>query len=269
MRRRRDARAPAIWHGAAHKDARTAAKTVSHGSNRGVSFGWRWVSGALVVVMFGLLGLFFASDSFYVHTVAVGGLETLTKEEVFALTDIANYHLFWIDPETVQASLTESPTISEARVSIGWPPQMVQIVIQEREPVLVWEQAGAATWIDLRGRVMQLREDRANLIRVTHEGPADAPLALNDHIEPDVVNGALQIRELLPEIEQLRYSAENGLGFRDNRGWDAWFGTGTDMPNKLLIYNALVERLQARGIQPNVISVADPDAVYYSTVLGR
>ena len=52
-------------------------------------------------------------------------------------------------------------------------------------------------------------------------------------------------------------------------GWDAWFGTGTDMPNKLLIYNALVERLQARGIQPNVISVADPNAVYYSTVLGR
>lgn len=219
--------------------------------------------------MLGLLGLFFISGTFYVHTVAVGGMETLTKEEVFALTNAANFHLFWIDPETVRENLIASPTITDAEVKLGWPPQMVQIVIQERQPALVWEQAGVATWIDLQGQVMQLREDRTDLVRVTYEGLADAPLGPNSIIQPDVVNGALQLRELLTDINVLRYDPNFGLGFRDARGWDAWLGTGTDMPNKILIYNALVDDLAVRGIQPTVINVADPEAVYYSTLLGR
>lgn len=215
------------------------------------------------------MALFFGAGAFYVHTIAVGGLETLTKEEVFALTQTANYHLFWIDPVQVRENLIESPTIADAEVRLGWPPQMVQIIIQERQPVLVWEQAGAATWIDLQGRVMQLREDRPNLMRVSYEGLADTPLGPNDSVPVEVVNGALQLRELLVDITVLRYSPDYGLGFRDARGWDAWFGAGTDMPDKILIYNALVDDLLARGIQPNVVSVADPNAVYYSTLLGR
>ena len=219
--------------------------------------------------MLGVLGVFFVADAFYVHTIAVGGLKTLSKEEVFALTQAANYHLFWIDPEQVRDNLVVSPSISDAEISLGWPPQMIQIMIQEREPALVWEQAGAAVWIDLQGRVMRLLEDRPDLIRVAYEGLADSPLGPNDSVPPDVVNGALQLRELLTDIDLLRYHPDHGLGFRDARGWDAWFGVGTHMPNKLLIYNALVDNLQGRGLQPTVISVADPNAVYYSTLLGR
>lgn len=242
---------------------------MSHGIERRFRFSWRFVSAFIVLVMLGLLVLFFSAGTFYVHTVAVGGLETLTKEEVFALTNVANYHLFWIDPEQVRDDLIGSPTIADADVTLGWPPQMVRIVIQERQPVLVWEQAGAATWIDLQGRVMRLREDRPNLIRVSYEGAAEDPLGPNDSVPPGVVNGALQLRELLTDIDLLRYSPDYGLGFRDARGWDAWFGTGTDMPDKILIYNTMVDNLLSRGIQPNVVSVADPNAVYYSTLLGR
>jgi len=211
------------------------------------------------------LGLFFLSDGFYVHTVAVSGLQTLTREEVFALTDVADYHLFWVDPSTVQANLVASPTINEADVRLGWPPQMVRITIQEREPVLIWEQGGTATWIDLQGRAMELRQDRSNLVRIAYQGLASATLEPDDTIPADVVNGALQLRELLVDIEQLNYSPDKGLGFRDGRGWDAWFGTGTDMPNKALVYNALVERLLARGIQPTLVSVGDAEHPYYST----
>ncbi|MEL7234502.1 MAG: FtsQ-type POTRA domain-containing protein [Chloroflexota bacterium] len=244
---------------------------MSHRAEPRFQPGWRLASATIVIGMLGLLGVFFASNAFYVHTVAVGGMETLTKEEVFALTDVANFHLFWIDPEQVRDNLMASPTITEAEVRLGWPPQMIQIIIQERQPALVWEQAGVATWIDLQGQVMQLREDRDNLIRVSYEGigGTEDPLGPNDRVPADVVSGALQLRELLLDVRLLRYNPDYGLGFRDARGWDAWFGTGTDMPDKILIYNALVENLQGRGIQPVVISVADSEAVYYSTLLGR
>lgn len=259
-----------MWHGATGP-LTSRERAVSHRAEPRFQPGWRLASATIVIGMLGLLGVFFASNAFYVHTVAVGGMETLTKEEVFALTDVANFHLFWIDPEQVRDNLMASPTITEAEVRLGWPPQMIQIIIQERQPALVWEQAGVATWIDLQGQVMQLREDRDNLIRVSYEGigGTEDPLGPNDRVPADVVSGALQLRELLLDVRLLRYNPDYGLGFRDARGWDAWFGTGTDMPDKILIYNALVENLQGRGIQPDVISVADSEAVYYSTLLGR
>jgi cell division septal protein FtsQ len=267
-RRRREARTPAVWggHVAGRSANRGSSDRPAHGSRRGVRFSWRIVSAFIALAMVGLMVLFFVTNVFYVQTIAVGGLETLSKEEVFGLTGVAGFHLFWINPQHVEENLITSPTISDAQVRLGWPPQMVQIVIQERQPALVWEQAGTAVWLDLQGQVMRLREDRPSLVRVQYEGLADTVLGPNDTIPPDVVQGALQLHTLFPEMGTLRFSGQYGLGFRSVEGWDVWFGTGTDMPNKVLIYNALVQDLQGRGIQPNVISVADPNAVYFATL---
>lgn len=266
-RRERTVRTPAVW-GAQRPDTATSTERVAHGARRGVTFSWRVVSGTIAAAMTGLLALFFSSAGFYVQTVAVGGLQTLTKEEVFGLTGVAEMHIFWVDPAQVEANLEASPTINGAQVRLGWSPQLVQIVIQEREPALIWQQAGAETWVDLQGRVMVLREDRPGLLRVSYEGLASSALGPNDAIPEDVLQGALQLHSLFPEVEVLRYSPDYGLGFRDGT-WDAWFGTGTNMPNKVLIYNRLVGDLQARGLDLGVVSVADLDAVYYATLGSR
>jgi cell division septal protein FtsQ len=246
----------------------TERASVAHGQRRGVTFSWRVVSGAIVLTMLSLLSLFWRADAFYVHTIAVGGLQTLSKEDVFALSEVADYHVFWVEPAQVRENLIESPTIADARVTVGWVPPMVRILVEEREPALVWEQAGTAVWIDIHGRVMVLTEDRDNLLRVTYDGLASAPLQPQDSVPQEVVQGALQLQTLLAG-QPLRYRTDYGLGIWDERGWDAWFGVGTDMPNRLAIYNALVSDLMARNIQPDVISVADPDAVYYATLFGR
>jgi len=79
----------------------------------------------------------------------------------------------------------------------------------------------------------------------------------------------LQLRSLFPNIEVLRYHPHKGLGYQDGRGWEVWFGIGTDMPEKILIYEAIVANLQARGIQPGEVDVSNPDAPYYSVLWGR
>ncbi len=133
-------------------------------------------------------------------------------------------------------------------VTVGWPPNMVQIIVQEREPAVVWDQAGVQTWVDMQGRVMLQREERPDLVRIVAED-SDGPIGPNVQVPLDVVTGALQLKALRPNIDMLRYDVEKGLGYQDGRGWEAWFGTGTDMPEKLLVYEAMVDNLVARQIR--------------------
>ncbi len=266
-------RSPAIWRGplAAPEAERTE---VEHGVRPG-GMSWRLVSAAIVVCLIVVLTLFITFDAFYVHSISVGGLRYMTVEEVFALSGIVvpgqgNQHLFWLDPEEIRQNILRSPSVADVRVYIDWPPNMVQIIIEEREPALVWEQGGVAVWLDLQGRVMRQREDRPDLLRISVSSPMDEGLLeANASVNADVVTGALQLQELLPDIPMLRYDATKGLGFQDARGWEAWFGVGTGMAEKLLIYNAIVNNLVGRGIQPGEINVSNPDHPVYNVLWGR
>jgi hypothetical protein len=188
----------------------------------------------------------------------------MSTTEVFALTNVTGLHVFWLDPAQVRADLLRSPTIADATVQIGFPPNMVQIIIEEREPALVWEQAGVASWIDLQGRVMTQREDRPTLLRVTMDETVSG--TAGGSIDAAIVTGAVQLHALLPNAATLRYHPDKGLGYTDARGWMVWFGVGADMQQKILIYNAIVEAIQARGEIPAEINIVNPDAPVYTTL---
>lgn len=269
-RRATTSRTPGIWQGT-HEPVEER-PPVQHGVRGRVFVSWRVFSGLIILALMMVLWLFFTADIFYVHSVAVGGLEYLTKEEVFALSDIANVHIFWIDPQTVRQSILRSPTVADARVEVGWPPNMVQIIIEERQPALVWEQAGVATWIDAQGRIMQQREDRPELLRISREPAPNeitSPLGPSDRLDVSIVNGAMQLKSLYPNTTVLRYHPDKGLGFSDSGGWEVWFGTGTDMPQKILVYDAIVVNLAARGILPGEINVSNLDSPFYSKAWGQ
>ena len=187
----------------------------------------RVFSGLIILSLIAVLALFFTADAFYISSFAVGGLRYMTTNEIFALTDVTNMHVFWIDPGEVRDELLRSPTIANATVHVGWPPNMLTLIIEEREPALVWEQNGTASWIDLQGRVMQQREDRPNLLRVQVdpliEGEASAT------IDPEIVIGTIQFHTLVPDVTLLRYHPDKGLGYNDQRGWEVWLGVGSDM----------------------------------------
>lgn len=264
--RRRATREPGVLRGAVATP--TSTPVVQHGAQRG-GVNWRIFSGMIAASLSLILALFFALDVFYIHSIAVGGLRYTTKEEVFALANIANLHVFWVDPDEVRRNILRSPTIADAQVVVGWPPNMVQIVIQEREPAVVWEQAGVAVWVDIQGRVMRQREDRPDLVRVVVDSSVEGPLGPNVAVPLDAVTGALQLKSLRPNIDVLRYNPYKGLGYQDGNGWEGWFGTGTDMPMKLVVYETLVRNLMTRGIQPREVNVVNPDAPFYTVLWGR
>lgn len=259
---RRTARA-AIWRAGAAA-VPLEAETVQHGVRERGFGGARIVSGIIALSMIMVLVIFFTADLFYVRGAAIGGTEYLTVSDVYTIAGVDSWHLFWIDPADVRVRLMDYPTIADATVQTGWPPNMVQIVIEEREPALVWEQAGVAVWIDLQGRVMSKRADIDGLPRVVADSLEADPLGPNMRLPVDVVSGALQLHLLKPEIPFLRYHPNKGLGYNDPGGWEAWFGSGANMSEKLLIYNAIVARAQPElGAQLNEVNVGSPDAPVY------
>lgn len=226
---------------------------------------WRYMSGLMVATLGLIAIMMLRSDIFIVRGIAVSGTTYLDTREIFRYTDIAERHILEIDSESLRRHLQDMPTIAEAEVTIGWPPDMVRIRIVERQPALVWEQNGVEAWIDIHGRVLTAPpEERPDLLRVVTRGVEEPINVGRDRIPQEVVDGARQLQELVPTESRLRYDPFLGLGFRDESGWEAWFGSGRDMPVKILVYRRMIDDLLARGITPSIVNVSNPDRPYCS-----
>jgi cell division septal protein FtsQ len=233
-------------------------------------FNWRFVSAGLVIGLIALGVFIFTSPMFVVTQVEVGGAQYVPADEIFTSSGIAGTHILQIDPKEVARHVEKLPSLSSAQVVLQWPARVI-IVVREREPALVWEQGGERYWVDVNGYLMVLRKDLPGLVRVVDEGeaiPFNCPgPACSDTdkvtVDPAVVLGAQQLKTLRSNIDMLYYDPVHGLSYQDGRGWRGYFGTGTNMDIKLVIYEALVANLQQRGITPLYIDVSNPDAPFY------
>lgn len=219
---------------------------------------WRWFSGALSLTLVFVLYAMLGTNVFVVNSVAVGGEKYLTAEQIFEAAGIANKHLFWVDPLDVEKRLESNPSIADAQVFVGWPPNMVSILISEREPALIWEQGNFRVWVDVNGIVMFQREERTELLRIVSREQNAEPLGVGSTIDREVIAGALQLKAKFPNIEELLYDPVKGLGYQDGRNWIVWFGVGTNMEMKVLVYDAIV-RAYNPAIQFLEVDVSDPD----------
>lgn len=225
---------------------------------------WRWFSGALTLSLVFVLYAMLGTNVFIVDSVAVGGEKYLTAEQIFEAAGVANKHLFWVDPLDIEERLESNPSISDAQVYVGWPPNMVSIVINEREPALIWEQGNFRVWTDINGIVMFQREERADLLRIVSRQENIEPLGVGSTIDREVIAGALQLREKLPNIDRdvqnvdvLLYDPVKGLGYEATQNWIVWFGVGTNMEMKALVYYAI--KLRFPDIAFLEIDVSNPD----------
>ena len=62
----------------------------------------------------------------------------------------------------------------------------------------------------------------------------------------------------------IRFDPTHGIGWQDPAGWIVYFGLdGSDMLQKLQMYDAIVKDLQSRNVTPEFISVEFLHAPYY------
>lgn len=243
----------------------------------------RWVSLLLLALSVGALALIGMDEDFYLTMIPVEGGASIPPAEIVNASGLAGSHIFSVEPRAAAQQIADLPGVISATVTLEWPNQ-AHIRIQEESPVAVWQQGGQKYWINEDGDLVPSRLEVPGLLRITVEGaenaelPPEAPAATPEtegaeatettesgplFVPKDVLQGALLLRELRPNIDALYYDASGGLSYQDGRGWRAYFGTGSDMAQKLAVYETLVEHLEEQEVAPVYISVSNQETPYY------
>lgn len=258
----------------------------------------RWLSVAIVALAVYTLYLIGTDERFYLSYIPVEGSSTIAINDIVAESGLAGSHIFAADPQEAADNIREIGGVVTATVTLHWPNE-VMIRIREKPPVATWQEGEKMYWIDADGHLADARAQTVGLLNIISEIPIPAaqaqPASFKDGDETatdeatateeaeaangeaskttvdslaafvprEVLAGALQLRELRPNIDKLYYKPSDGLGYQDGRGWTAYFGTGRDMHQKLVVYETIVADLLARGARPAYISVANQHKPYY------
>lgn len=259
----------------------------------------RWISVAVVALAAYALFLIGSDERFYLSYIPVEGSSTIEINDIVAESGLAGSHIFAADPQEAADQISEIGGVVTATVTLHWPND-VMIRIREKPPLATWQEGEETYWIDEDGQLTEARAQTVGLLNIISEIPlstaTDQPATLDEDdatiedegaadeeideavaseteedtvdsqaafVPREVLSGALQLRELRPNIDKLYYKPSDGLGYQDGRGWTAYFGTGRDMHQKLVVYETIVADLLERGARPAYISVANQYKPYY------
>lgn len=204
------------------------------------------------------------SDEFTVRAAAVEGAELMSAAQVQSIARVRGGSVFAVDPAAIEQRLTSYAEIDSAEVEVAWPNQ-VTITIQERRPIVAWDDGGVTWWLSESGVAFIQRGDQAPPVAVRAEEPVleISQDALEPAIDPEILWSAVALVEQLPYASDLSYSPEHGLAFDDPRGWRAIFGMRGDPEFKIEVYEAIADLLVDSGAAVEVVSVEDPSSPYY------
>ncbi len=249
--------------------------------------GWRGVSLMMVLMMSACLVLMWKAPIFQVSTVEARGLKRLAVSDLNAVMGTFGKSIFSLNPTILRANLSQAfPEFSKISVRVSLPAR-VRVMVTERQPVIAWTQDGVETWVDAEGVSFPPRGvPEAPLVQVEGYGTppsitletswqdlqgvtSGVPMLQTPNnpslkLSPELVSSILALGAKMPVDTLLVYDSEHGLGWNDPLGWEVFFGPeDNDMEMKLIVYQALVERLKGEGIQPALISVEYVHAPYY------
>ena len=259
----------------------------------------RWLSlGVLGLAAYALF-IIGGDDRFYLNYIPVEGSSSIEINEIVAESGLAGQHIFAADPQSAADHIGALGGVVTATVTLHWPND-VMIRIREKPPLATWQEGDQSYWIDEDGQLSVARAQTVGLLNIISEIPvaaavdetttaneeevaapeeateetttattaeaateADESSSQAAFVPQPVLLGALQLRELRPNIDKLYYRPSDGLGYQDGRGWTAYFGVGRDMHQKLVVYETVVAYLLERGLRPAYISVANQHKPYY------
>ncbi|WP_420641856.1 cell division protein FtsQ/DivIB [Candidatus Leptofilum sp.] len=238
----------------------------------------RWISLGLLALSIYALTLIGLDENFYLTSIPVEGVVSVPATEVVQASNLAGSHVFAADPgAAAQQIMDNTPGIISASVTLNWPNQ-VQINVTEDSPIAIWVEGSNQFWVTRNGRLIPARTESLGLLMIQSEveipaAPTPATgeetavpetVSANMRFVPhDVLAGALLLKELRPNIDRLYYRPGNGLSYQDGRGWRVYFGSGTDMTQKLVVYETIVDELLAQGLTPQYVSVSNQEKPYF------
>ncbi len=213
-----------------------------------VVFTSRWISLGLLALTLYALFIIGNDSRYYLTYIPVDGTVTISPAEIVAATELAGSHIFAADPSAAAEQISAISGITSATVTLSWPNE-VQIKITEESPIALWRDNGLTYWITEGGGLIYSQTSIAGLLSIVSEIPVieevetapvdseigisgitesgtdeseasveeikDVPTPSLAFIPTAVLEGALQLQELRPNIEQLYYRPNGGLSYQD------------------------------------------------------
>ena len=255
-------------------------------------FNWQWVSGILTMLILMFIIILINSPIFRVNAFEVYGLTTYSSADFEPLLNGKQSSIFMVDTEEIlDRVLINYPELMGSQVGISLPNRIV-INASERKPVVLWHSDAGDYWIDAEGVVLAPRGEVNDLLTINspvsppllveRQKPANAieyimmvfeqkskPVDPSERaalIRPGMMEVAAEMFSHMPEGGILMYDPISGMGWRDPGGWEVYFGNDLSHINlKLVMYHAILERLESIGVTPVFISVEHIDAPFYRT----
>ncbi|MBE0408745.1 MAG: hypothetical protein IBX69_03325 [Anaerolineales bacterium] len=238
-----------------------------------IHLGWRLVSGVMVAGLLFCIYTLWTSPDFKVNAATIEGLERVTWEEVILVAGVLDKPIFIIEPPKVQEDLHRAfPEFANIFVKVELPAKVL-ILVEERQPILAWKESQHVLWVDKYGISFPPRGESAPEITVEALSPLSQSIPesifddeILDHqlLSIDMVSAIMALSVKSPENTPLVYIQDHGLGWRDQRGWDVFFGRyDEEVEMKIDLYEAIIEYLAKQQTQPVLISVEHLHAPYY------
>jgi hypothetical protein len=220
---------------------------------------------ALLLLSIAAWGLFtiFSAPDFQVIQAEISGIQHLSPSRVRTIAGVNAQSIFKVDPDEVEMLLESLPEVEEANVEVHWPNQVI-IEIEERQPVMSWNDAGQTWILSADGLAFYLRGALPGLV---HVQSLNSVLRIGEPLDPVIekekIKAAYDLNLLLGNDGPILYDARHGFGFQDERGWMAYFGFSGDMAAKFEIYEVIAEKLAHTGYPATLVSVEDIEGPFY------
>jgi cell division protein FtsQ len=229
-------------------------------TGRWQTFVSRLIAALLLVTLGWATYAIFDSPNFYAYGAQVQGNAVVSDEEVYAASGLEGLSTFWIDPEKVSTQVEALPNVRSAQVKVRIPAR-VTITVEERNPELIWQTGETRWWVDAEGTFVPPRADLSNALIIVD---IDAqPVAAGQALDPTILEAAISLHRLLPDLKVLHFSRTTGISFKTREGWPVYLGDGKNMRAKLTILVTLYNDLLTRGVSPEFIDIRFVERPFY------
>ena len=237
-----------------------------------VAFGWRLVSGVLALALVMLIYHLWTGPMYQIQQLQIHGLQRLDSRDVTAILGLTGGQIFTVNADELESRLRKTfPEFTEVSVEVGLPASVI-VSVQERQPIVTWQQDGRTILVDPDGMAFPRRSESdatpALVVNALDSPPAmqqteEAVDGAVSFLPVEMVSALLSMNAQAPEGSMLVYDKLRGLGWKDVQGWEVYFGDVRDMSAKLNVYRVIVDKLAKENISPALISVEHVHNPYY------
>jgi cell division septal protein FtsQ len=226
----------------------------------------KFAAGLLIVLLSAALYAMFNLDMFYVTEPQVIGNRIVPHDEIVNASGVRGWNIFFVEPNAVQAAISTLPEFKSVQVYTGLP-NTVEIYTTERKPIFVWEVAGKDYWVDDEGIAMRPRGMVPTGFHVRDaEGTA---VKYGERVNPDAFNAAVSlINAWKGSPKYFEWTLAHGLTLRDDHGWMVYFGSASQMDDKLTAFNIVTNQLTRDKRQVAFIDLGS-GLPYYQEIVSK